>query len=239
MSIEPAEQAPSNAPVAVVGAADLSFRYFLEFILKYIGLAVVADSDLPALMARLQATRPDLVLLETRLPGGDIQEFCSSLRLQTRTRGTAILLLAALGDDPEQDILNCGADEYLSRPFTAERLVAVVHGLLRERGQGSSSRAPELTFVDLELDLLSYRVRRNGHIIHLAPTEFRLLHHLMKNPRKVHSRHELQHAAWPPYVHLGPRTVDVHIGRLRAALKRPGGQDLIRTVRSVGYALSE
>ncbi len=240
MAMEQAGRATRSPPFAVIGVADLSFRYFLEYILKHIGLAVAADGDFPALVARLQAQHPHLLILETRLPGGNIQELCVHLRLQAQTRGTAILLLAADGDDQhEDDISDCGADEYLSRPFTADRLVAAVHGLLRERAQDFPNWTAELTFVDLELDLVSYRVRRNGHIIHLAPTEFRLLHHLMKNPRKVQSRRELQRAAWPPSVHLGPRTVDVHIGRLRTALKKPGGQDLIRTVRSVGYALSE
>lgn len=96
-----------------------------------------------------------------------------------------------------------------------------------------------LTFLDLELDVTSYLVRRNGHPIHLTPTAFRLLLHLMKDPHRVYSRPELKNAAWPDAVHVGPRTVDVHIGHLRAALNQAGGLDLIRTVRSVGYALSK
>ena len=89
------------------------------------------------------------------------------------------------------------------------------------------------------LDMAAYVVRRNGQVIHLAPTEFRLLVHFMRNPRRVHSRSELQSAAWPQDIHLGTRTVDVHVGRLRQALRTAGGPDPIRTVRSVGYALAE
>ncbi|OWO89832.1 hypothetical protein B5E41_29880 [Rhizobium esperanzae] len=96
-----------------------------------------------------------------------------------------------------------------------------------------------LGFLDLELDVITYRVRRNGRIIHLTPTAFRLLYHLIKNPRRVYSRDELKNAAWPHAVHVGPRTVDVHIGRLRTALNAVGGHNFIRTVRSVGYALAE
>ncbi|MCG5486149.1 MAG: winged helix-turn-helix domain-containing protein [Sinorhizobium meliloti] len=95
------------------------------------------------------------------------------------------------------------------------------------------------TFLDLELDVNNYRVRRNGRIVHLTPTAFRLLHHLMKDPRKVCSRDELKNAAWSATVHVGPRTIDVHIGHLRAALNEFGRQNFIRTVRSVGYALAE
>ncbi|MEX2746244.1 winged helix-turn-helix domain-containing protein [Rhizobium mongolense] len=100
-------------------------------------------------------------------------------------------------------------------------------------------RLKPLTFLDLELDTTSHCVRRNGHLIHLTPTAFRLLHHLIKDPCRVYSRPELKNAAWPDAVHVGPRTVDVHVGCLRAALNRVGGPVLIRTVRSVGYALSE
>ncbi|WP_245449939.1 winged helix-turn-helix domain-containing protein [Rhizobium leguminosarum] len=108
----------------------------------------------------------------------------------------------------------------------------------------NSDRAPgerELfAFLDLELDISTYRVRRNGRTIHLPPTEFRLLHHLIKRPSRVFSRDELREAAWLHAVHVGPRTIDVHIGRLRAALNSGDVQKiLIRTVRSVGYALTE
>ncbi|WP_082323325.1 winged helix-turn-helix domain-containing protein [Rhizobium favelukesii] len=106
--------------------------------------------------------------------------------------------------------------------------------------QGSVIRPREaLTFRDLELNITSHRVLRNGHSIHLTPTAFRLLHHLMKDPFRVYSRPELKNAAWPDNVHIGLRTVDVHIGHLRAALNRVDEPVLIRTVRSLGYALFE
>jgi two-component system, OmpR family, phosphate regulon response regulator PhoB len=239
MAIEQSDR--TFPPSTLIGAADQSFGSFLEYILRHMGLAAATESDLTALTEHLQDQRPDLLLLESRLPGIDIRALCTRLRLDKRTRGTAILVIAAEGDDMgQEDTPYSEADDYLRRPFTVDMLIATIRGLLGERAQCPEPGAPNLlTFVDLELDLVSYRVRRNGHIIHLAPTEFRLLCHFMKNPRKVHSRDELRHAAWPPSVHLGPRIVDVHIGRLRAALNEPGGQDLIRTVRSVGYSLSE
>jgi two-component system phosphate regulon response regulator PhoB len=238
MAIEQSDR-PSNPPRAMVVAAD--FRFFLEYILRNNGLSVVADSDGDALMERLQERQPDLLLLESRLSNLDVQALCACLRLDERTRAMAILVLAAEGDAANQkEIIESGADEYLARPFSPDKLIASVRALLRERANLPETGAPDLmAFLDLELDPVSYRVLRSGRMIHLAPTEFRLLYYLMKNPRKVHSRDELQHAAWPPSVHLGPRTVDVHIGRLRAALNEPSGQELIRTVRSVGYGLSE
>jgi two-component system, OmpR family, phosphate regulon response regulator PhoB len=241
MATEHSDPDSPSAPLALIGAADVSFQAFLEYILRHIGLTVVTDSDLTALVERLEERRPSLLLLESRLPGVDIQSLCARIRLNKQTRETAILVLGAESDDMcQKDDPYRGADACLARPFTAERLIASVRGLLKNQAQfPRGSVADLLTFVDLELDLASYCVRRNGRNIHLAPTEFRLLHHLMKNPLRVHSRDELQHAAWPRSVHIGPRTIDVHIGRLRAALNEPGGQDLIRTVRSVGYALSE
>jgi two-component system, OmpR family, phosphate regulon response regulator PhoB len=153
----------------------------------------------------------------------------------------SIVVLAAEGDEAAApEIIESGADQYLSRPFSPEHLMTSIGAALSAGNpDGERGQRMLLTFVDLELDIASYQVRRSGRMIHLAPTEFRLLRHLMKNPHRVHSRDELQSAAWPRAVHLGPRTIDVHIGRLRAALNEAGGHDLIRTVRSVGYALSD
>jgi len=125
------------------------------------------------------------------------------------------------------------------RPTTMLAANNVVAACDHHRPDSNGPARKLLTFLDLELDMNNYRVRRNGRIIHLTPTAFRLLHHFMKNPRRVYSREELKSAAWPDTIHVGPRTVDVHIGRLRAALKEVGRQDFVRTVRSVGYAFFE
>jgi two-component system phosphate regulon response regulator PhoB len=241
MSSDDSGRASPRPPMVLIAAADDSFRSFLEYTVKNTGLVVAGESDGEALIRRLQDQTPDVLLLESRLPGVEIQTFCARLRLDRRTRSMSIIVLAAEGDDAsQQEILDAGADQYLSRPFSPETLMTSIGAVWHGAHRGPAFGAPELlTFLDLELDLASYRVRRNGRTIHLAPTEFRLLHHLMKNPHRVHSRDELQNAAWPRTVHLSPRTIDVHIGRLRAALNETGGQDLIRTVRSVGYALSD
>ena len=97
---------------------------------------------------------------------------------------------------------------------------------------------PLLTYADVELDPRGYRVRRGGRDIHLSPIEFRMLRHLLQNPEQVFTRDDLIGAAWQQNVYVGPRTVDVHVGILRRALKTGSESDLIRTVRSVGYALA-
>ncbi|ESX84844.1 winged helix-turn-helix domain-containing protein [Mesorhizobium sp. LSHC412B00] len=233
-------------PMVLIAAADDSFRSLLEYIVKKKGLVVTGVTDAGALAKCLQELTPDV-------PGVETKTLCAGPRLEHRTRSMSIIALAAQGDEAgRQKNLKSGANQYVSRPFSPEPLMGtrlrefLFSWLTSVRAIGhDSNRDPAvggrdlLTFLDLEMDATSYRVRRNGRMIHLAPTEFRLLHHLMKNPRTVYSRDELRNVAWPRAVHIGPRTIDVHIGRLRAALNGVGEQDLIRTVRCVGYSLSE
>jgi two-component system phosphate regulon response regulator PhoB len=123
--------------------------------------------------------------------------------------------------------------------LTPAALLARIDAWRQSHQDGLSQAATSLHFADLSLDATTYRVQRGGQNIHLGLTEFRLLQHLMTNPHRVHSRGDLQNAVWRSGTQIGLRTVDVHIGRLRSALKRVGGPDLIRTVRSVGYSLTD
>jgi two-component system phosphate regulon response regulator PhoB len=231
----------SDPPLVLIAAADDSFASFVEYIFRNMGLYTLTASNSQALMQCLEDHMPDALVLESSLPDVDVRVLCTRLRMDRRTRTMAIIVLAADGDDGHQrEVLESGADQYLGKPFSPEQLMTSVRSVLEEANRAPKLGSGELlTFLDLELDLARYRVQRGGRVIHLAPTEFRLLHHFMKNPRRVYSRDELQHAAWPRAVNLGPRTIDVHIGRLRAALNEAGERDLIRTVRSVGYALSD
>lgn len=227
------------SPSVLLAAEDGSFNAFVVYVFQQIGVEVVAQQDGKRLEKRLSELKPDVLLVDSRLAGVDVRTLCAQLRLERQTRSLAILVLLASGDERRgEEFLASGADECLGRPLMPEKLVARVLAALRYAAR--PSEAPQvLTFHDLEIDLAAYVVRRNGQVIHLAPTEFRLLVHFMRNPRRVHSRSDLQVAAWPHDIHLGTRTVDVHVGRLRHALRTAGGPDLIRTVRSVGYALAE
>ena len=227
------------SPLVLLAAEDGNFNALVIYVFEQIGVHVVAEPNGKRLDQRLSDLRPHVLIVESRLTGVDVRALCAQLRLDRQTRSLAILVLLASGDERHsREFLASGADECLGRPLRPEKLVA--HVLEAVRHATSLSAAPQvLTFHDLEIDLAAYLVRRNGQVLHLAPTEFRLLVHLMKNPRRVHSRSELQSAAWPRDIHLGTRTVDVHVGRLRHALSTAGGPDLIRTVRSVGYALVE
>jgi two-component system phosphate regulon response regulator PhoB len=241
MPSDDSDQDFAAPPTVLVAAADHSFRSFLEYTLRSKGFSVAGVADGDALAERLQSETPDIMFIESRLPSADVASFCARLRLGRRTRSMLIIVLASDEDDARSQLmLDSGADQYLSRPLSPEKLIAGIVTVWHEARKSPALKSQDLlTFLDLELDSTSYRVRRNGRTVHLAPTEFRLLQHLMKNPQKVCSRDELKSAAWPRTVHLGPRTIDVHIGRLRAALNEAGGHDLIRTVRSFGYALSD
>jgi two-component system phosphate regulon response regulator PhoB len=123
------------------------------------------------------------------------------------------------------------------KPFSITELTARVRTLLR-RAQ-PELLDERLTFADLVLDRARHRVTREGREVHLGPTEYRLLEYLLQRPGRVASRDQLLNGVWGPQAYIEDRTVDVHIGRLRKALCRNGGADLIRTVRSAGYALDE
>lgn len=231
--------AQRSSPAVLLAAEDDTFNAFVIYVFEQIGVHVVAEPNGKRLDQRLSDLRPNVLIVESRLAGVDVRALCEQLRLDRQTRSLAILVLLAPGDEGHRgEFLASGADECLGRPLRPETLVARVLEAVRH-ATSHSAASQVLTFHDLEIDLAAYLVRRNGQVLHLAPTEFRLLVHLMKNPRRVHSRSELQSAAWPRDIHLGTRTVDVHVGRLRHALSTAGGPDLIRTVRSVGYALVE
>ena len=131
--------------------------------------------------------------------------------------------------------LNAGADDYITKPFNMDALVARIRALLRR--SNAAGEKGQLAFADMTMDLAARRVRRNGRAIHLGPTEFRLLTFLMQHPQRVFSREELLNAVWGHDIHVEPRTVDVHVRRLRKAVNGDGEIDIVRTVRSAGYAL--
>jgi two-component system phosphate regulon response regulator PhoB len=221
----------------LLATADDRLTSALEYILLTSNFRVLAANDSATLSAHLRAETPDALLFEPSLSGLDAIALCSAVRLEKRTRDVTILVLGSNnGNENGRTLLEKGADEYIARPFSpAELLTRIQAALKNERCEEPALNC--LSFADLSLDSATYRVQRNGETIHLGLKEFRLLQHLMKNPHRVHSRDELQSAVWPSDAQIGLRTVDVHIGRLRGALRSAGGPDLIRTVRSVGYSL--
>jgi two-component system phosphate regulon response regulator PhoB len=163
-------------------------------------------------------------------------EVCRQLRRLPETRAVPVVMLTARGEEADKVRgLDSGADDYITKPFSPGELVARLRALLRRSRPALDGDT--LQYEDLTMDLIAHRVRRNGRDIHLGPTEFRLLRHLLEHQGRVFTREQLLDVVWGPDVYVEPRTVDVHIRRLRKAINDGAEYDLIRTVRSAGYSL--
>ena len=145
-------------------------------------------------------------------------------------------MLTAKGEERDRVAgLSAGADDYIVKPFSPSELIARMHAVLRRSDPNFTS--DKLEYADITMDILAYKVARDGEPIQLGPTEYRLLQVLMEHPTRVYSREQLLDQVWGRDIFVEERTVDVHIRRLRKALNKFGGDDLIRTVRRGGYAI--
>jgi two-component system phosphate regulon response regulator PhoB len=215
---------------------DAAIATMLRYNLEKQGYRVAEASDGQEALTRIQEQQPDIVLLDWMLPVMSGIEVCRQIRRKPTTRDLPIIIVTARTE--EQDAvrgLNTGADDFVTKPFHLDSLLARIRALLR-RSNAVLDKG-QLSFHDIEMDLSSHRVTRNGRRVHLGPTEFRLLEFFMQHPRRVFSREELLDAVWGHDIHVEPRTVDVHIRRLRKSMNVDGELDLVRTVRAAGYAL--
>jgi len=223
-------------PLILIVEDETALVTLLRYNLEREGFRVAEarDGEEALLIAREQ--RPDLVLLDWMLPLVSGIEVCRQLHRMPETKGVPIIMLTARGEEGDKlRGLDSGADDYVTKPFSPSELIARIRAVMRRARPAAEDET--LRYEDLVMDLASYRVRRNGREIHLGPTEFRLLRHLMENQGRVFSREQLLDTVWGQDVYVEPRTVDVHIRRLRKALNGDADIDLIRTVRSAGYAL--
>jgi two-component system phosphate regulon response regulator PhoB len=185
----------------------------------------------------MRETQPDLIILDWMLPGMSGIEFARRLKGDAATKSIPIIMLTAKGEEVDKVRgLEVGADDYVTKPFSPRELLARIKAVLRRR-------APQMTDDPMEIgglrvDPITHRVTGNGAPIELGPTEFRLLHFLMSNPERVHSRTHVLDKVWGDRVYVEDRTVDVHIRRLRKALETSGHEEMIQTVRGVGYRFS-
>ena len=208
----------------------------LRYNLEHEGFEVDAVSDGEEALVAVDENPPDLVLLDWMLPQLSGIEVCRQLRRRGNTKQLPIIMLTARGEEADTVRgLDAGADDYVPKPFSPAELTARVHALLRRSRPALSEES--LAVDDIRMDLAAHRVRRGETEIKLGPTEYRLLRHFMEHPGRVFSREQLLDAVWGRDVYVELRTVDVHIRRLRKALNEGGGADVIRTVRSAGYAL--
>jgi len=223
-------------PMVMIVEDETALVTVLRYNLEKEGYRVCEAGDGEEALTIYAESEPDLVLLDWMLPALSGIEVCRQLRRKPGARNVPIIMLTARGEEADKVRgLNTGADDYITKPFSVPELLARVKAHLR-RVQPAQPKGV-LEYETVTMDLGAHRVTRAGRHVHLGPTEFRLLRFLMQNPGSVFSREALLNAVWGPDIYVEPRTVDVHIRRLRKALNGDGEKDLIRTVRAAGYAL--
>ena len=225
-----------SVPTVLLVEDDASLAELLVYHLERAGHIVkhTIDGEEALLLAREHT--PDLVLLDWMIPNLSGIEVCRQLRRNQTTANVPIIMLTARGEEDDRVRgLETGADDYITKPFSPRELVARVGAVLRRVRPALAGEL--LRYADIEMDTAAHKVRRGGEPVNLGPTEFRLLRHLLEHPGMVFSRERLLDAVWGRDSDIEARTVDVHIRRLRVAINEGGKADIVRTVRSAGYAL--
>nr|WP_192252285.1 response regulator transcription factor [Mesorhizobium caraganae] len=229
-------------PLVLICSQDAELYLFLSHILEVDGFTSEPAGGAKEALAMADERDFRAVVLDcgpTSITGSAI---CARLKREPRTGGLPIIALIAPGaEDQHLDLLKAGIDESFVRPIAPAKLLDCLRTKLALPKPGSNGieNGGWLSCGSLEMRLDAHRVRGNGHDIHLGPIEFNILRHFLEDPGKVFSRDELIAAAWPNNIHIGPRTVDVHISRIRKALKTASPGSVIRTVRSAGYSLEK
>lgn len=203
--------------------------------LRHGGFDPVVAQDSVTAQRELDAVLPDVILLDWMLPGQSGISLARHWRKQVRTKSIPILMLTARGDEPDKVAgLDAGADDYITKPFSTQELLARIRAVLRRRAPESVNDS--VTVGSLVLDAATHRISFQNQELKLGPTEFKLLHYLMKHAERVHSRSALLDKVWGDHVFIEERTVDVHVKRLREALGAAG--TMVETVRGAGYRLT-
>jgi two-component system phosphate regulon response regulator PhoB len=227
----------SRQPSVLVVEDEDSQREILVYNLESEGYRVVQCPRGDGVMEAAREEEPDLVLLDWMLPGVSGIELCRRMKAASETRSIPIIMISARSEEIDRVRgLETGADDYMVKPYSVVELMARIRTQLRRTRPGAVGE--RLEFEDIRVDTEAHRVYRDATEVHLGPTEFRLLTTFMERPGRVWSRDQLLDRVWGRDIYVDSRTVDVHVGRLRKALRgATGTDDPIRTVRGAGYAL--
>jgi two-component system phosphate regulon response regulator PhoB len=229
--------AAATRPYALIVEDEAALVELIRYNLIKEGYEVATATDGEDALLQIAERQPDIVLLDWMLPKLAGIEVARRLRSQQATRNLPIIMLTARTEESDRIRgLDIGADDYMTKPFSMSELTARIRAVMRRI---RPALADDIVVVgDISMDRAAHKVTRAGAEVHLGPTEFRLLDYFIQHPGRVFSREQLLDAVWGSDVYVETRTVDVHIGRLRKALSKGGGDDPIRTVRSAGYALN-
>lgn len=215
---------------------DRALADLVTFHFERSGFAVTRTGDGEEALILVDEVKPDIVVLDWMIEGISGIEVCRRLRRRPQSANLPIVMLTARGEEEDRIRgLDTGADDYVTKPFSPKELVARVGAVMRRVRPALAGE--QLTYADVEMDVVRHRVKRDGSAIPLGPTEFRLLRHFLEHPGRVFSREQLLDSVWSHDPDIDARTVDVHIRRLRQALNGADRPDIIRTVRAAGYSL--
>ncbi len=224
-----------NLPRVLVVEDEPAIAELIAVNLRHHGFAPTWAMDSETAQRELDAVLPDVILLDWMLPGESGLSLARKWRKDARTRSVPIIMLTARGDEADRVAgLDAGADDYIVKPFSTNEMLARIRAVLRRRAPEQAGGS--VAIGALLLDAATHRVSYDGQPLRLGPTEFRLLHYLMQNAERVHSRGQLLDKVWGDHVFIEERTVDVHVKRLREALGPAGS--LVETVRGAGYRLT-
>lgn len=223
-------------PVVLIVEDERPQLELLSYNIEKEGFEVLRAEEGEEALMIAEETPPDIVVLDWMLPDVSGIEVCRRLKAKQQTRQIPIIMLTARGEEADRVRgLDTGADDYVVKPYSVNELLARVRALIRRTRPGAAGEV--LSHGDIALNTERHRVERDGIPVHLGPTEYRLLYVLMERPGRVMNRDQLLDLVWGRDKDVDHRTVDVHVGRLRKALRMPGKPDPIRTVRGAGYAL--
>ena len=212
-----------------------SLLELLKFNFTKDGFKVDTAIDGETALEKILNKAPDLLVLDWMLPKLSGIELCRRIRKNKEIKNLPIIMLTARGEEDDRlRGLETGADDYITKPFSVNELMARVKAVLRRIRPMFAEEV--LSYKGIVVDLVSHSVNRDNETLHLGPTEFNLLVFFMENIGRVFSREQLLNHVWKDEAFVEPRTVDVHIRRLRKAINHDVKEDYIRTVRSAGYS---
>ena len=222
-------------PRVLVVEDEPSIAELIAVNLRHNGFAPTVVYDGSAAQREVDAVLPDLILLDWMLPGESGASLARQWRKNDRTKSVPIIMLTARSDESDKiQGLDAGADDYITKPFSTQEMLARIRALMRRRAPETIKDSVQVG--ELILDASTYRVSFQSHELKIGPTEFKLLHYLMKHAERVHSRSTLLDKVWGDHVFIEERTVDVHVKRLRESLC--DASCMVETVRGAGYRLT-
>ena len=216
---------------------DKSLLPMITYNIEKNGFLVKAATNGEDALLLIKEEIPSLAIFDWMIPEPNGLELCKILRRKQETSNLPIIMLTAREEEEDRIRgLEYGADDYISKPFSPAELIARIKALIR---RSISTQNNILEFEDIKIFDNEHKVFRGKTRIHLGPTEYNLLKHLMENPCRVFSREQLLDSVWGHGIYVERRTVDTHIRRLRKSLNIEGKKNFIRTIRSSGYSIDK